>query len=111
MKLVDVEIPLDKLYEYCLNPEHPRGSDKAFLFEQALGINLKNADVLYSLLLKAVEETEAQLVRSDKYGEYFRIDYELDSVNGKETLRSTWMVAKGSQRARLISCFIRRRKK
>jgi hypothetical protein len=50
MKLTDVEIPLDKLYEYCLNPEHPRGGYKAILFEQTLGISRKNADVLYELL-------------------------------------------------------------
>jgi hypothetical protein len=43
MKLTDVEIPLDKLYEYCLNPEHPRGGYKAILFEQTLGISRKNA--------------------------------------------------------------------
>jgi hypothetical protein len=111
MKLTDVEIPLDKLYEYCLNPEHPRGGYKAILFEQTLGISRKNADVLYELLQKVVKETDAQLVRSDKFGDYFRIDYELDGIRGKETLRSTWMIPKGSQRARLISCFIKRRKR
>ncbi len=111
MRLVDIEIPMEKLYEYCLNPEHPKGSDKALLLEQALGITLKNAEVLRGLLEKAVQETEAEHVRTDKYGKYYRIDYELDGVNGKEILRSTWMHPSSSEKIRLISCFVKRRKK
>ncbi len=110
MKLPDVIIPTEKLFDYCLNPAHPRGGDKAKLFGQALGINLENADVFIELLMTAAKNEEATLVRTDRYGQYYRLDFSADGVRGKETVRSTWMIRKGSDKARLVSCFVKRRR-
>src|SRR5262249_39406349 len=33
-----VRIPMEKLTDYCLNPDHPRGRDKARVFAALLGI-------------------------------------------------------------------------
>ena len=35
----------DKLERYCLNPNHPKGKNKANLFRQRLGLTLKQKNV------------------------------------------------------------------
>lgn len=36
----------EKLVDYCLNPEHPRGKHKARVIATALGFTAENADEL-----------------------------------------------------------------
>ena len=36
----------NKIENYCLNPNHQKGKNKATLFQNKLGINLTNADIL-----------------------------------------------------------------
>ncbi len=49
-----------KLYDYCLNPDNPRGSNKARVFAAALGITAANAELLRDNLLDASLDTNAQ---------------------------------------------------
>ena len=39
-------VELEKLTDYCLNPEHARGKHKARVFAAALGIDIANAELL-----------------------------------------------------------------
>ena len=53
-----VEISMEKLIGYCLNPEHSRGKNKARVFRSRLGITAENAEVLRSLIQQAALEGE-----------------------------------------------------
>ncbi|WP_375340323.1 DUF6883 domain-containing protein [Okeania sp.] len=36
----------NKIENYCLNPNHQKGKNQATLFQNKLGINLSNANIL-----------------------------------------------------------------
>ena len=49
-------IPMDKLTEYCLNPNHSSGKHKARVFASALGITAEKAEDLSALIARAAVE-------------------------------------------------------
>ena len=49
-------IPMEKLTDYCLNPDHPRGKDKARVFAALLGITRDSANELAALVRQAAME-------------------------------------------------------
>ena len=49
-------IPMEKLTDYCLNPAHPRGKDKARVFAALLGITCDSANALAALVRQAAME-------------------------------------------------------
>jgi len=61
-----------KLEEYCLNPRHPRGRNKARVFA-SVGIGPADAEVLQEALLAA----EAVRGGPSAYGERYMIDFDL----------------------------------
>lgn len=110
MKLLDAEIPLEKLIEYCLNPDHPEGRHKARVFQRALGIDQNRANDLHDLLRAAISNEEAEFIFEDRFGKYYRIDYQVEGLRGAEILRSYWIMPVGRKLARLVTCFVRGRK-
>jgi hypothetical protein len=59
----------DKLQRYTLNPDHPRGGNKAQWFDQALGYTRKNADGLAKQLV--FDESKAVQTAVTPYGTKF----------------------------------------
>ncbi len=54
MKLPNGEraaVDLEKLTDYCLNPDHPRGKHKARVFLGACGFAAENAELMREQLL------------------------------------------------------------
>jgi hypothetical protein len=49
-------IPMEKLTDYCLNPDHPRGKDKARVFASLLGITRDGASELAALVQQAATD-------------------------------------------------------
>ena len=49
-----VIVPIDKLLDYCLNPEHPDGKHKARVFRSALNLGIEDAETLRTVLLDVV---------------------------------------------------------
>ncbi len=43
-------IAIEKLSQYCLNPIHPVGKDKAMVFKSALSLTDQDADLLKSAI-------------------------------------------------------------
>ncbi|MCW5922561.1 MAG: hypothetical protein KIS77_09460 [Saprospiraceae bacterium] len=39
-------VPMEKLRDYALNPEHPAGKHKAAVFKSVLGMTVADADYL-----------------------------------------------------------------
>ena len=116
MKLGDVvsRIVIDprKLTEYALNPDNPRGANKAVMFERHLGFTKDN----YQLLLQQIESkalnAEATLQTTDIHGQRYQVDLEIEGVESGqiETVRTGWIVELESDAARLVTLYVRKRK-
>jgi hypothetical protein len=116
MKLGDVvnRIVIDprKLTEYALNPNNPKGADKAVMFERHLGFTKDN----YLLLLQQIESkvlnSEAILQTTDVHGQRYQVDLEIEGVESgqREIVRTGWIVESKQDVARLITLYVRKRK-
>jgi hypothetical protein len=95
-----------KLTEYCLNPEHPRGKHKARVFA-TLGFTLENADELRAALLRAAASDGAQPAASDQYGDRYVLEFEIEGPQAAGIVRSSWIVRRGESAPRLTSCFVK----
>jgi hypothetical protein len=94
-----------KLEQYWLNPQHPRGRNKARVFA-SVGIGLADSEVLREALLAAPRNSEAVSTASSDYGQRYTIDFDLDFPAGSVRIRSTWIVRIGEELPRLTSCFV-----
>ncbi len=100
-------ITLDKLTDYCLNADHPRGRHKARVFQATLGISAADAEQLRAALLTAAATSDAIATDSDAFGQRFLLDFQMEGPRGQVTVRSLWIVRSGEDFARLTSCFVR----
>lgn len=94
-----------KLEEYCLNPHHPRGRNKARVFASA-GIGLADSDVLREALFTAARDSEAERGGAGPYGQRYTVDFDLVRPVRTVRVRSTWIVRVGEDLPRLTSCFV-----
>lgn len=97
---------MEKLTEYVLNPEHPVGKHKAFVFEALLGITASEAWFLQEKILEAVQTAEAVLLREDKFGTRYRIEFNLERNGRTAVVVAGWILEKHSDSPRLTSCYI-----
>jgi hypothetical protein len=99
-------VPLDKLVDYCLNPDHPRGRHKARVFAATLGITAADAQHLRTALLAAAAAGDAAPGEDDFYGQRFVLDFPMAGLIGPVTIRSLWIVRAGEKVPRLSSCYV-----
>jgi hypothetical protein len=98
-------VDIRKLLEYCLNPQHPRGRNKARVFA-SVGIRETDAVELRTALVTAARETDAQLGVANVHGQRYIIDFDLVSHRRVVRIRSTWIVRVGDELPRLTSCYV-----
>jgi hypothetical protein len=94
-----------KLFEYCLNPHHPRGRNKARVFA-AVGIHQGNVDLLRDAILFAAATAEAHHRAKNPYGDRYVVDFDLPVQERVVKVRSTWIVRTGEDVPRLTSCYL-----
>ena len=99
-------VPIAKLVDYCLNPDHPRGRHKARVFAATLGISAADAEQLRNALLAAAAAGDAVATESDAYGQRFVLDFQMDGPAGQAVVRSLWIVRTGEDFASLTSCYV-----
>ena len=99
-------IPIEKLTDYCLNPDHPRGKDKARVFATVLGITRDSANALAALVRQAAIEGDITKEAMTTFGRYYRVDWAIPT-QGNAVLRPMWEMAPGEEIPRLISAFMR----
>jgi hypothetical protein len=95
-----------KVTGYCLSPEHDDGRHKAHLFETLLGLNSKNAELLFSAIENAAATGDAVPGKLDKYGQRYVVDFDFTGPDGTATIRSAWIIRSGESIPRLVTCFI-----
>ena len=98
-------VDIRKLRDYCLNPMHREGKQKARLFAAALDLTADDAVALRDILLQAVKMHDAQFGRRDEYGQRYLVDFPLEWHGKRAIIRSAWMIEHGSDTPRLTSCY------
>ena len=109
MKLPNPEraiVDIQKLPDYCLNPEHPRGCHKARVFAASLGWTMDKATDLRQALLSAAADNVASPTREDEYGQRYVLDFVANGLVGQAIVRSSWIVRQGEDFPRLTSCYV-----
>lgn len=116
MKLKEVvhNIRIDprKLTEYALNPNNPKGANKAIMFERHLGLTRDNYELLLEQINAQALEAETMFQSSDQHGERYQVDLEITGakLGQKEIVRTGWIVEPNSDTARLITLYVKKRK-
>jgi len=63
-------VPIEKLRDYVLNPNHPHGKNKARVFKAALGMEQGHADVLAKIFISSLFRSPAVRGLKNPFGEY-----------------------------------------
>jgi methyl coenzyme M reductase gamma subunit len=95
----------DKLDRYVLNPQHPKGKDKATLFKNRLGITLENKKILEDTLLEVAINHEATIYKQDNYGTQYDIKFLMTTEVGKSLVISCWIIRADEDFPRLTNTY------
>ena len=98
-------VDLRKLEDYCLDPSHLRGRNKARVFA-AIGLRRSDADELRAILLNAAATEDCRTGEYTPYGERLILDFDLFRNGQSVTIRSAWIVRTGKEQPRLTSCYV-----
>jgi hypothetical protein len=100
-------IAIEKLSQYCLNPFHPVGKDKAMVFKSLLNFTEQDAGFLKDAILEGLARNEALSGIQDQYGKRFTIDIKIRNLDKEAMIRTAWIIKKGENFPRLITCYIK----
>lgn len=109
MKLPNAEhaiVDIEKLRNYCLNPEHRRGSHKARVFMSSCGLTVEHVEELQEALLAAALTCEAELGSQDDYGQRYVLEFEVAGPQGVAKVRSAWIIRHKEDFPRFVTCYI-----
>jgi hypothetical protein len=115
MKLRELvnEVIIDprKLTDYALDPENPKGKDKAVMFQRHLGYTKDNYQLLLNQLYDRSLDAEAIPKNEDQFGVRYQVDLEIQGVEAQqiEIVRTGWLIPPNSDQARLTTLYIPKR--
>jgi hypothetical protein len=110
MKLPNCEsaiVDLQKIRDYCLDPEHPRGKHKARVFEKALGITRTDSRDLKRLIEIGVLESDCEEGATDSYGGRYSVDMAISRNGMQATIRTAWIIKSNEQNPKLTTCYVK----
>ena len=100
-------IAIEKLKDYCLNPFHPVGKDKAIVFRSAFGLTGQDADYLKRMIIEKLPESEAMSGKEDQYGKRYTVDMKIRNLNKEAVIRTGWIIKKSESFPRLTTCYVK----
>jgi hypothetical protein len=100
-------IAIEKLRDYCLNPFHPVGKDKAIIFRLALGLTDQDADFLMKAIMKKLPESKATAGKEDQYGKRYTVDMKIRNLDKEAAIRTGWIVKTSENFPRLTTCYVK----
>lgn len=101
-------IEVEKLRDYCLNRNHPRGKHKARILEAALGITQEDSGELRQVILSEIRTAECEFGELDEYGSRYTVDLEMKRNKRTAIVRTGWIIKSGEKAPRLTTCFVKR---
>ena len=99
-------VEVEKLRDYCLSDNHPRGKHKARVFAMVLGLTASDAFELRDAILSAVRTEEAMAGERDEYGQRYIVDFSMRRQGREVIVRRAWIVRRGEDVPRLTSCYV-----
>lgn len=99
-------LDLRKIEDYCLNPDHPVGRNKARVFRQTLGIDRADAGVLANAFLEAARTGAATSAGEDEWGPRWSIDVAISRQSASAVVRTTWMLRGNEKFPRFVTCWV-----
>jgi hypothetical protein len=113
MRELVTEIIIDprKLTDYALDPESPRGKDKAMMFQRHLGYTKENHQVLLDQINSLILDAEAIPQSEDQFGTRYQVDLQIQGIEAQqmEMVRTGWLIAPDSKQAKLTTLYISKR--
>jgi hypothetical protein len=98
-------VEIEKLRDYCLDPDHPRGKHKARVLRAALGITQEDSESLRLKILDGVGSGHCEQGECDDYGTRFSVELNVE-MNGMHAIICTgWIVRTGEDFPRLTTCY------
>ena len=99
-------VHINKLTNYCLNPEHPSGKHKARVFKFSLNLGLEDAETLRTVLLDVVHREMADPTKRNAYGQKYVIDCEMSHLGRIAEVRTVWIVRDDENFPRFVTCYV-----
>ena len=103
------EVPIEKLREYVLNPQHDEGKHIARVFLATLGFTSADAERLRELVRRAAQTEEAVLGQHLPEGQMYVLDFNTQGLHGEVSIRTAWIVEHDKDFARLVTCYVRKK--
>lgn len=95
----------NKIEDYCLNFNHDKGKHKAVLFQNKLGITMRNAEILKQSLKQAAINENVTIIKENDYGIHYNMKFTLKTDQGESLILVGWIVRKGENFPRLTNCY------
>lgn len=107
----NAEIPIEKLKDYCLNENHPKGKHKARVFKATFGYTADDAEQLKDLIQEEVLKNEASEKGETDFGKRYEVDFEHQNEKGEGNITTGWLIENQKENPRLTSCYVNTDKK
>ena len=99
-------VDIEKLRDYCLSLNHPRGRHKARVFRSVLGLTRDHAGELCEALLRVAVHGDATQGETDRFGRRYLIDFEFRGSKAAARIRSGWIVRTGEDFPCFTTCYV-----
>ena len=101
-------VPIEKVRDYALDPEHPIGKHKATVFEAALGFRHEHSDVVARVIKASLSRAPAVRGAQDQHGEKWVTYHEMIGANGRTAVVTVAWIFRAQRPTEpvLISCYI-----
>ncbi|MGO9741795.1 MAG: DUF6883 domain-containing protein [Roseiarcus sp.] len=99
-------LDIRKIEDYCLDPLHPVGRNKARVFRDALGIERSEAGALREEFLEAVRTVAGVPAGADKWGPRWSVDVPISRQDRRAVVRTIWMVRVDEDVPRFVTCWV-----
>jgi len=99
-------IPDEKIFDYCLNPNHERGQHKAKVFRQVFGIAAKDGELLKSAIRAQLHKFEISTETENKFGKIFTLPMKISIFDKTDEIITIWIIENGLDYPRLVTCYV-----
>ncbi len=100
-----------KLTEYCLNPSHEVGKDKAYRFINELSIDKNSYKFLEAQIIENILKCDFEISEINEYGIKYYADIQIIGLNSCiKSIRTCW-IANENQKIKLTSAYVLNSKK
>jgi hypothetical protein len=94
----------NKIQRYALNSNHPRGKEKARVFNSVLGFHYENWDLLSDQIYDKIQTANVSRQEMTEYGERFVVPIRVEGIRNKSMVINTvWQIDNGSNIPRLLT--------